>query len=264
MGRVLRVNRGTIFGLSLGLLGIALGLYLEGGKVGQIMQPTAALIVFGGTMGAVLVQFPLKVVLEAGKQLRAVFAGEHDPAAQLIETLRGYSFQSFRNGIVALDAELESINDSFLKKAVMLAVDGASVSELRMQMELEMDIEAERDSEAPKVFEAAGGFSPTIGILGAVIGLIQVMQRLENISEVGQGIAVAFVATIYGVGLANLFLLPCAGRLRMMARRKQVLRELMLEGVVAIVERASPRLVEKRLTPYLVESVQSKGEKVAV
>lgn len=258
------MNRSTIFGLGLGVLGITLGLFLEGGKVGQVLQPTAALIVFGGTMGAVLVQFPLKVVLEAGRQLRSIFTGEADPAPQLIEALRGYSLQSFRKGIASLDAELESINDSFLRKVLMLAVDGASASELRKQMDLEMDIEAERDSEAPKVFEAAGGFSPTIGILGAVIGLIQVMQRLENINQVGQGIAVAFVATIYGVGLANLFLLPCAGRLKMMARRRQVLRELMLEGVVAIVERASPRLVENRLTPYLVESVQSKGESVAV
>ncbi len=258
------MNRGAIFGLSLGAFGIALGLHLEGGKVGQIMQPTAALIVFGGTLGAVLVQFPPKVVLEAGRQLRGIFMGEHDPAPELIEMLRGYSLRSLRNGIVTLDDELESINDSFLRKALMLAVDGASVLDLRQQMELEMDIEAERDSEAPKVFEAAGGFSPTIGILGAVIGLIQVMQRLENISEVGQGIAVAFVATIYGVGLANLFLLPCAGRLRMMARRRQVLRELMLEGVVAIAERASPRIVEKRLTPYLVESLRSKTEKVAI
>ena len=258
------MNRSTIFGLSLGVFGIALGLHLEGGKVGQIMQPTAALIVFGGTLGAVLVQFPLKIVLDAGRQLRGIFVGEHDPAPQLIETLRGYSFRSLRNGIVTLDAELESVDDPFLKKALMLAVDGAAVTDLRQRMELEMDIETERDFEIPKVFEAAGGFSPTIGILGAVIGLIQVMQRLENISEVGQGIAVAFVATIYGVGLANLFLLPCAGRLRMMARRRQVLRELMLEGVVAIVERVSPRLVEKRLTPYLVESRESKAEKVAV
>lgn len=258
------MNRGTMSGLILGLCGIAVGLYFEGGKFGQIVQPTAALIVFGGTLGAVLVQFPARVVSEAGRQLWSVFRGTHDPAPELIELFRKYSLRSLRGGIVTLDGELEFIDDPFFKKALMLAVDGTDVRIIRESMELEMDIERERDAEIPRVFEAAGGFSPTMGILGAVIGLIQVMQRLGNIDEVGRGIAVAFVATIYGVGAANLFLLPCAGRLKMIARRKQVLRELMLEGVLAIVERMSPRSVESRLTPYLVEESEIKGNRVAV
>jgi chemotaxis protein MotA len=118
-------------------------------------------------------------------------------------------------------------------------------------MEFEMDSEADREDLIPKVFEAAGGFAPTIGIIGAVIGLIQVMQRLENINEVGKGIAVAFVATIYGVGSANILFLPCAGRIKILMRRKQVLRELMLDGVISIVEKINPRVFEAKFATYL-------------
>jgi len=132
-----------------------------------------------------------------------------------------------------------------------LAVDGVHSAELRQMMELEMDKDSDREDLIPKVFEAAGGFAPTIGILGAVIGLIQVMQRLQSINEVGKGIAVAFVATIYGVGSANLFFLPFAGRVKMLMQRKQVLRELMLDGVISIVERTNPRALESKLGVYL-------------
>ena len=132
-----------------------------------------------------------------------------------------------------------------------LAVDGCRSSELRETMEVEMDLETDKDDLIPKVFEAAGGFAPTIGIVGAVIGLIQVMQRLQSIDEVGKGIAVAFVATIYGVGSANILFLPCAGRAKIVMQRKQVLRELMLEGVAAIVDKVNPRVLEAKLAVYL-------------
>jgi chemotaxis protein MotA len=131
-------------------------------------------------------------------------------------------------------------------------------------MELEMDRETDIEEHIPRVFEAAGGFAPTIGILGAVIGLIQVMQRLESINEVGKGIAVAFVATIYGVGSANIFLLPCAGRMKMLMRRRQVLRELILDGVIAIVDRTNPRVIESKLAVYLSRSAPSPKGNLAV
>jgi chemotaxis protein MotA len=245
------VDKSTLGGVGLAVAGIAVGLYLDGGKVGQLLQPTAALIVFGGTLGAVMVQFPFSVVKQAFGQLKAVFIGEKDPAAQLIEDLTRYSVRARRNGLMSLDAELESIQDPFLKKAMTLAVDGTHASELRHRMEFEMDTEADREDLIPKVYEAAGGFAPTIGIIGAVIGLIQVMQRLENINEVGKGIAVAFVATVYGVGSANIFFLPCAGRIKILMRRKQVLRELMLDGVISIVDKVNPRVFESKFATYL-------------
>jgi chemotaxis protein MotA len=251
-------------GIGIALSGIAAGLLLENGKIGQMLQPTAALIVFGGTLGAVMVQFPFPVVMGAARQLKEIFVQVEDPASQLIADLMRYAAKARRSGMMALDAELESIEDPFLKKSLTLAVDGTHPRELRHAMELEMDTEADREDMIPKVFEAAGGFAPTIGILGAVIGLIQVMQQLDNISEVGKGIAVAFVATIYGVGSANIFFLPCAGRVKILMRRKQVLRELILDGVIAIVEKASPRVLESKLAVYLPRQTKATREKHAM
>ena len=245
------MDKSTLGGIGLAVAGIAVGLYLDGGKVGQLLQPTAALIVFGGTLGAVMVQFPFSVVKQAVGQLKAVFLGKKDPAAQLINDLTRYAVTARRSGLASLDAELESIQDPFLRKAMTFAVDGVHAPELRQRMEFEMDNDADREDLIPKVFEAAGGFAPTIGILGAVIGLIQVMQRLENINEVGKGIAVAFVATIYGVGSANILFLPCAGRIKILMRRKQMLRELMLDGVISIVEKVNPRVFEAKFGTYL-------------
>ena len=260
-GRELTVNRGILGGVCVALAGIAAGLYLDGGKIGQMLQPTAALIVFGGTLGAVMVQFPFSVVIQAAKELKEVFIRVEDPAANLIEDITRYAIRARRNGLLSLDPELDSIQDSFLKKSLTLAVDGAHSPELREAMELEMDREADSEALIPKVFEAAGGFAPTIGILGAVIGLIQVMQRLENINEVGKGIAVAFVATIYGVGSANIFFLPCAGRIKTLMRRRQVLRELMLDGVIAIVERKSPKVLHAKLAAYVSRTAPAERQK---
>jgi chemotaxis protein MotA len=253
------VNKSTLSGIVIALVGIAIGMYLDGGKIGQMLQPTAAMIVFGGTLGAVMVQFPFSILTQAVKQLKGSFSGAGDPASPVIEDLMRYAARARKNGLVSLDSELGSIQDPFLRKAMMLAVDGTHSDELRQAMELEMDLEADRENVIPTVFEAAGGFAPTIGILGAVIGLIQVMQRLQNINEVGKGIAVAFVATIYGVGSANIFFLPFAGRLKMVMRRKQMLRELMLDGVIAIVERTNPRALEAKLVVYLDRPVAAAG-----
>jgi chemotaxis protein MotA len=256
------VNKSTLSGIAIALSGIAVGLYLDGGKVGQMLQPTAALIVFGGTLGAVMVQFPFSLVMQAAKHLKEVFIPVEDPAARLIDDLMSYAMRARRNGLVSLDAELDLIEDPFLRRTMTLAVDGMKSPELRKTMEMEMDLEADRDDLIPKVFEAAGGYAPTIGILGAVIGLIQVMQRLQNINEVGSGIAVAFVATIYGVGSANIFFLPCAGGVRILMQRKQVLRQLILEGVISIVDRTNPRILEARLAVYLSRPAETTSGKL--
>jgi len=258
------VNKSTLGGLGLAVAGIAVGLYLDGGKVGQLLQPTAGLIVFGGTIGAVMVQFPFSIVGRAAAQLKPVFLGEKDPASQLISDLTRYAAKARRNGLVSLDPDLAFIKDPFLKQALTLAVDGTRVPELRQRMEFEMDSEADREDLLPKVYEAAGGYAPTIGILGAVIGLIQVMQRLENINEVGKGIAVAFVATIYGVGSANIFFLPCAGRIKLMMRRKQLIREMVLDGVISIVDKINPRIFESKLAGYNTTPAAARVKPVAV
>ena len=247
------MDKSTFGGILLALGGIVTGLLLEGGKVGQILQPTAAMIVFGGTIGAVMVQFPLDVVLAAVKNLMRVFFAKFVDPGELIKELVRYANKARKDGIVSLDAELPNIQDPFMKKSLILAVDGTEPQELRNMMELELNNKEETEERVPQVFESAGGFAPTIGIIGAVLGLIQVMQHLENIDEVGKGIAVAFVATIYGVGSANLFFLPAAGKLKIRAREEHVLREMTLEGVISILEGMNPRMLETKLRGYLEE-----------
>ena len=250
------MDKASWSGVALGLGGIIGGLLLEGGNVAQVLQPTAAMIVFGGTAGAVLVQFPLPVVVKAIRRLAEVFLQPKRNPDEIVQGLVKYANQARREGIVSLDAELETIQEPFLRKSLMLAVDGTEPQELRSMMELELQNQADHEDKVPQVFESAGGFSPTIGIIGAVLGLIQVMQHLDKIDEVGRGIAVAFVATIYGVGAANLFLLPAAGKLRIRIREEQLLREMTLEGVVSILEGMNPRMLESRLLGFLAEGAK--------
>ncbi len=242
---------------------IAVGLYLDGGKPAQLLQPTAAFIVFGGTLGAVLIQFPTGILLCALKSLRQVFLDEADSGTHLIDDLLRYAQKARRSGLVSLDADLQDVKDPFLKKCLTLAVDGVLASDVRRTMELALDVEAEEEDCTARVFEAAGGFAPTIGILGAVIGLIQVMQHLGDLNEVGRGIAAAFVATVYGVGAANLLLLPIAGRVKRLVQTKQTRREMMLEGVLEIMERISPTVLESRLRVYLHEAPRPRPVAVA-
>jgi chemotaxis protein MotA len=247
------MDKATIVGVLLAAGAILLGLFLEGGQIGQILQPTAALIVFGGTLGAILVQFPMKVVITAFLSLATVLFEPKDDPRQIIQEIVTIAHKARREGIVSLDNDLGNIQNAFLKKAVMLAVDGTEPGELRKMMELDLEKQGEHEDNIPRVFESAGGFSPTIGIIGAILGLIQVMQHLDNIDEVGRGIAVAFVATVYGVGAANLVLLPAAGKLKIRIREEQVIREMVLEGVVSILEGMNPRMIETKLFSFLAE-----------
>src|SRR5271165_560038 len=250
------VDKSTIGGIFLAVGGILAGLLLEGGRIAQILQPTAAMIVLGGTIGAVMVQFPLSTVWQIFKGLALVFFDRGEDPRQLVQTLVLFAHRARKNGIVSLDSELENIEDPFLKKALMLAVDGIEPEELRKMMELELDNQAENSEKVAQVFESAGGFAPTIGIIGAVLGLIQVMQHLSNIDEVGKGIAVAFVATIYGVASANLFFLPSAGKLKIKGREEQILREMTVEGAISILEGMNPRILETKLVGYLFDEEQ--------
>lgn len=254
------MDKGSIGGVIVALAGIIAGLLIEGGNLGQILQPTAALIVFGGTMGAVLLQFPLKTVISAFGGLGHIFAAPRKHDTQLINLLVSFANKARRNGVVSLDSDLKTIQDPFLKQSLMLAVDGTEPVELRKIMRVSLDSQLESEERMPAVFESAGGFSPTVGILGAVLGLIQVMQHLDNISEVGRGIAVAFVATIYGVGIANLFFLPFAGKMRIRIHDTHRRREMMLEGVVSILEGINPRMLEVKLGGFLNEPGKKKEE----
>jgi chemotaxis protein MotA len=247
------VDKATVSGILLAVGGIVAGLLLEGGNLSQVLQPTAAMIVFGGTLGAVLIQFPLGVVFEAFKRLAHVFFEPKKDPREIVDQLVKYAYQARKGGVISLDAELEAIQDPFMKRSLMLAVDGTEPQELRKMMELEIDNKAEHDDKIPHVFESAGGFAPTIGIIGAVLGLIQVMQHLDKIDEVGRGIAVAFVATIYGVGSANLFFLPAAGKMKIRLQGERNIREMTLEGVISILEGINPRMLESKLVGFFAQ-----------
>lgn len=257
------MDKSTVGGIAIALGGIGLGLVLDGGKLTQVLQPTAALIVLGGTIGAVMIQFPMRIVLQALGQLKEVFLNQETESDVLVKNLLRYAYKARKDGILSLDAELAKIQDPFLKESLMLAIDGVKAAELRKMMELQLDYQGEKDERIPKVFDAAGGFAPTIGIIGAVLGLIQVMQHLQDINAVGKGIAVAFVATVYGVGSANLLFLPWAGKLRIRLREKQVIQEMTLEAVLSIIEGVNPRALELQLGGYLASPVRRSLEKVA-
>jgi chemotaxis protein MotA len=248
------VDKSSIGGIVIAVGGIMSGLIMEGGNIGQLLQPTAALIVLGGTLGAVMVQFPLTAVLDAAKQMVNVFTGKPPDGEASLKQLIDFANKARRSGIVSLDREVGTVQDPYMRQALTLAIDGTDPVELRKIMELELENQAEAEERIPEVFESAGGFAPTIGIIGAVLGLIQVMQHLDNIEEVGRGIAVAFVATVYGVATANLLFLPAAGKLKIRLHEQLMVKQMVLEGVVSILEGLNPRMMELKLRTFLAES----------
>jgi chemotaxis protein MotA len=247
---VKRFDVATIAGLLAAFGFILLGNHIEGGHVAAIVQPTAALIVFGGTLGSVLISFPIRSVLTALKASRELFQDSADEPAKRIEEILRYAQLARKDGILALEQEIEKVSDSYMKAALMMVVDGFDSATIREALENEI-AEREEQGEIPaKVFECAGGYSPTIGIIGAVLGLIHVMANLADISKVGAGIAVAFVATIYGVGAANIVFLPAANKLKIKHRQRMILHEMTLFGTLGLQQGQNPRAIAARLTPF--------------
>jgi chemotaxis protein MotA len=249
----LRLDLGSVGGLLLAGLGIFGGFWLENGRPHQMIGISAALIVFGGCFGATMVANSPGLVRSALGRLREVFYEPESSHAETIELIVGYATMARKNGIVSLEAEASGIRDGFLRKSMLLAVDGADLQELRSMMDLEIDLAEQQMEREARVFESAGGYAPTIGIIGAVLGLILVMENMRDIEKVGHGIAAAFVATIYGVGVANIFLLPAAHKIKIRAQSERERRELMLEGVTAIVEGMNPKLIRLKLEAFLSE-----------
>ena len=248
-----RNDRSTWLGVLVAFSGVAGGLLLDGGGLHQVLQPTAALIVLGGTLGAVLIQFPAETMLAAAHQLHHSFLVPVEGCSDLVDQAVACCAQVRRHGILSLDPQLEGIQDSFLRRALTLAVDGFTLSQIQHLVEVELSRIEDHEDCGPRVLEAAGGFAPTLGIVGAVIGLIQVMQHMDNLGEIGRGIAASFVSTLYGIALANLLFLPLAGKLRIRARERQMLREIAQESVVAIVEGCSSLALRQKLDRYVVQ-----------
>ena len=248
---------GIVFSLATILIGQA----LEGGHVGSIMQFTAFLIVMGGTIGAVMVNYPMKPFLMSFKLAKeAIFPGKTDYEA-FISLLENFAQVARKEGILALESRVKDVKDPFLGRGLQYVIDGTEPETLKKILEIEMSYQEERELLSAKVFETAGGFAPTVGILGAVLGLIHVMENLADPSKLGPGIATAFVATIYGVGSANLLFLPLAGNIKIKIKSKTLIKELTIEGLIGIATGENPRLLREKLEGFIEKSNSKQAKK---
>ncbi|WP_461520251.1 flagellar motor protein [Porticoccus sp.] len=241
----------SLVGITLSLLAVVGGNLLEGGHTDSLIQLTAFIIVFGGTLGATMVQTPLKIFLHALTRFRWVFLPPATERPESLKKIVEWSRIVRKEGLLGLQNVAEQEKDKFIKKGLMLLVDGAEPEDIRKILEVEIDSYAANEMHSAKVYEAMGGYSPTIGIIGAVMGLIHVMNNLADPSALGPGIAVAFVATIYGVGLANFLFLPMSNKLKTLVSDLTHYREMLVDGLVAIAEGENPRSLESKLEGYL-------------
>lgn len=250
----------SLAGFAIAAVSVLGGLLMERGELRDVGQVTAALIVFGGTLGSVLVSTPTTALLSAFNRVRNLVWEDVEDSGAMVGELIGYSRVARASGVLSLDSRIDAIGEPFLRKGMMMLVDGVEGAEIRRVLELDLIISENHAENDAKVLETAGGVAPTIGIIGAVLGLIQVMKHLESLSDVGHGIAVAFVATVYGVGLANLVLLPIAGRIRFRSLMTSQFRELMIEGIIGIHAGTNPGLLGRKLEGFATErSLAAKG-----
>lgn len=242
---------GSIAGLLLALGGIAAGQAMEGGHLASLFQPAAFLIVMMGTVGAVLMQSGLPTFLRAMTMLRDVFAPAPDTHARLSHSFTLWSDVVRRDGILALDKYAETEPDTFVRMGLVSIIDSNDVTRMRAMLEQDINIYERRARAAIKVWDAAGGYAPTVGILGAVLGLIHVMENLSDPTRLGSGIAVAFVATIYGVALANLLFLPIAGKLKTALQTEVARREMLIDAIAALTTGENPKVMQARMAAWI-------------
>lgn len=241
----------SVIGIILAFTAIIGGNILEGGHTGSLLQLTAFLIVGGGTTGAILLQVSLATFVRSMRMVIWIIFPPKLAQSDAIEKIVNWSNIARKEGLLGLEEMIETEPDIFAQKGLQLLVDGSEPEAIRSIMEVELSTKEHADNQAAKVFEAMGGYSPTIGIIGAVMGLIHVMENLADPSKLGAGIAVAFVATIYGVGLANLFFLPMANKLKEQVHTQTQFREMVIEGIVSIAEGENPRNIETKLQGYI-------------
>jgi chemotaxis protein MotA len=241
----------SLIGTILAFLVVIIGTVLKGSSVEALWNPAAFVIVFVGTFAALLVQNPGQVLKRALSIFPMIYKPPQHQPSDLISRIVGWSEISRRQGLLGLEPQIDSEDDTFVRKGLQMLVDGSEPETIRGVLEVEVESREHTDMDAAKVFEHAGVFSPTMGIIGAVMGLMAVMQNLADPSKLGHGIAAAFVATIYGVALANLLMLPMAARLKNLIHQQTQMREILVEGLVAIAEGANPRQIEARLQGYL-------------
>jgi chemotaxis protein MotA len=248
----------AVAGVIVAFVSILLGQVLEGGHISSIMQPTAALIVFGGTIGATILSAPKSDLMKALKLTPQVFMPRKHDLVATLDTIVEMAGVVRREGVLALEAFTTKPGvDPFMAKVLTYAVDGLSGDAINETVGVEMALEEEELTSAAKVYETFGGFAPTVGVLGAVLGLIHVMENLDDPSKLGGGIAVAFVATVYGVGVANLLALPIASRLKRIVQLEGVRKNMILDGIVSMQQGVNPGFLKSKLAVYLLDDSHS-------
>lgn len=241
----------SLVGLVMAFVAIIGGNYLEGGHISGLMNGPAALIVFGGTLGAALLQTPVSHFKRATQIVSWVIFPPYADLPSAINNVIGWSMIARKDGLLGLEAIADAEMDPYAQKGLQLLVDGMEAEEIRSILEVDLYTQEDRDLSAAQFFECMGGYAPTIGIIGAVMGLIHVMGNLADPSQLGSGIAVAFVATIYGIGSANLLFLPVASKIKTMVIRQTRYREMLLEGILSIAEGENPRSIELKLQGFM-------------
>lgn len=247
----MRLDIVSFLGITLALVALLGGNLLEGGTWQSLVNFPAALIVLGGTLGAALLQTPMKTLNRSLSMSRWVFFPPKVNLEKYVKTVCDWAGKSRKGGLLALEKIADKESDEFSKKALNLLIDGTPPQEIRHILEADMQLFENRDLQAAKVFSTMGGYAPTIGILGAVMGLIYVMRNLGDPSQLGPGIAIAFVATIYGVGLANLLFLPMANKLVALIQEQSYIKEIITEGVLYIADGENPKAIQMKLSAYL-------------
>lgn len=249
----------AVIGMFLGIGLILLGQAMEGGNIGQLLQITAAFIVLGGTSGAIVLSFPAPVIKLAITTLKDVFFPPKSDYQALITEIGGFATKARKEGIIALEKEANNASDPLLALGLGAVADGTDPTLVRAMMENQIEALEARVANAAKVFESFGGYSPTLGIIGAVMGLIQVMQNLSDPSKLGAGIAVAFVATIYGLFAANLVMIPLGTRIKFIYQGVFLYKNMIMEGVLSIQAGESPVLIERKLRSFIIEENSNSG-----
>ena len=243
----------SVIGVLIGIGALLFGNFLEGANLSSLVNGPAFIIVFGGTIGATLLQFPPLIFIRSLKLALWVFFPKREDLSVQIEKIVAWSHLARKEGLLGLENEIEQEHNSFIRKGLQLLVDGNEPEDIREIMELEINNREDVDLQGAKMLEAMGGYAPTVGMLAAVMGLIHVMENLSDPKLLGAGIATAFVATVYGVGSANLFFLPMANKVKTYVYASSQVREMMAEGLIAISQGENPRNIKLKLSGYLHE-----------
>jgi len=246
----------------LGFASVIMGFVFEGGHLAGLVAPTAILIIVGGTIGAVGVSFPKDELFQIGKVFKVLIKNQDYDFVTLMERMKAMCIQVRQSGLLSLESQIDQEPDSLMRKGMRLIVDGTSPQYTREALELTLQVIDERHKARGKIFEAAGGFSPTMGIIGTVLGLVHVLSNLEDPDTLGPKIATAFIATLYGIGLANLLWLPVAGRLKVKNEMEILYKAMIIEGLLLIQEGVNTNYMEEKLSSFVAEGAKAgKGGK---